>query len=377
LKRDGEDGPAGAPAGPSSRPHPRHLVVEENRRAFLRRVLLGLGALAAPWFVHAPWVAAHERGPSDAPDLNTSKYRALLDELQREHGFHPTALASLFAKARLRPEIVGLFEDPPERLPLEQYHHRIVTPGLTRRGVGYLRERRGLFQTIEASYGVDPAVITAIVGVETHFGRRPNSGYRVFDALNTVFSSVDRREAFARRELIQFLVLCREEQWGPLDIKGSYAGAMGTPQFVPSSYRNYAVDYDGDGRRDLWRSDGDIAASVANFLNVHGWRAGEKIRLPVRVDSDQERMRELLDRGLDARVRLKELPDLGGEWSVDPHPSELEQEVSLLAYSWENRQRTVAVLSNFRTLLQYNRSVNYVLVVADLAEFYGGLAPGA
>jgi membrane-bound lytic murein transglycosylase B len=223
---------------------------------------------------------------------------------------------------------------------------------------------------------VDPAVITAILGVETRYGRRPHGGYRVFDALNTVFSSVERRESFARRELIEFLLLCREQKWNPLDIKGSYAGAMGAPQFVPSSYRAYAVDYDGDGRRDLWWSDGDVAASVANFLNAHGWRSGEQIRLYVSVDSERDRIRDLLDRGLDGRVPLKELSDLGGAWDADPRPSELDQEVSLFAYSWKNSRRTVALLPNFHTLLRYNRSVNYALVVADLAELYGGLAGG-
>ncbi len=351
-------------------------MIKQDRRAFLRWALR-LGALAAPLVGYASRVKAHEPGPSDAPALDTPKYRALLDELQLEHGFERTSLTSLFEKARLRSEIVGLFEHPPERLPLEQYHHRLVTPNLTRRGVAYLRDRRALFHAIEGKYGVDPSVIAAIVGVETNYGRRPDGGYRVFDALNTVFSSIDRREAFARRELINFLLLSREERWDPLEVKGSYAGAMGTPQFVASSYRHYAVDHDGDGRRDLWRSDGDIAASVANFLIAHGWRVGEQIRLHVRVDGDQARMRELLDRGLEGRIRLRELPDLGGGWSIDPRPSELDQEVSLLSYSWENGRRIVATLPNFHTLLRYNRSVNYVLVVADLAELYGGLAGGA
>ncbi|MEW6681442.1 MAG: lytic murein transglycosylase [Nitrospirota bacterium] len=352
-------------------------MIEETRRAFLQRALARLGVLAAPWLGYAPRAEAHPPGPSDAPALNTPKYLELLDELQREHGFERNALAALFGKARLRSEIGGLFEHAPERLPVEQYFHRLVTPDLTRGGVTYLRQRRGLFQTIEKRYGVDPAVITAIVGVETRYGRRPDGGYRVFDALNTIFSEVGRREGFARRELIQFLLLCREEKWNPLDVKGSYAGAMGTPQFVPSSYRNYAVDHDGDGRRDLWRSDGDIAASVANFLIAHGWRSGEQIRLYVNVDPEQGRIRDLLDQGLEGRVRLKELPDLGGGWSADLRPSELDQEVSLFAYAWKEGRRTVALLPNFHTLLRYNRSVNYALVVADLAELYGGLAGSA
>jgi membrane-bound lytic murein transglycosylase B len=347
-----------------------HITMPHDRRTFLQ-LALGLGALAVPFVGSASRASAHQRGVFDGPALDTPKYRALLDELHRQHGFEPTELTALFKQAQLRPEIINLFEHPPERLPMEQYYHRLVTPPLTRRGVKYLQERRDLFQTIQGQYGVDPSVITAIVGVETQYGRRQHGGYRVFDALNTVFSSLERREDFARRELIQFLALCRDEQWDPLDIKGSYAGAMGTPQFIPSSYRNYAVDHDRDGRRDLWQSDGDIAASVANFLIVHGWRSGEQIRLPVQVDGQQDRVRELLDGGLDARIRLKELPDLGVAWSVEPRPSELEREVSLVAYSWRHTQRTVAVLPNFRALLKYNRSVNYALVVAELAELYG------
>lgn len=351
-------------------------MIEETRRAFLRRALLGLGALAAPWAGYAPRAEAH-RPDSGPPALNTPRYLDLLDELQREHGFERSALESLFGKARLRSKIGALFEHPPERLPMERYYHRMITPEVTKRGMIYLQERRGLFASIEGQYGVDAAVITAILGVETKYGRRADGGYRVFDALNTVFSSVPRREAFARRELIEFLLLCRDEQWDPLDIRGSYAGAMGTPQFVPFSYRNYAVDHDGDGKRDLWRSDGDIAASVANFLNAHGWRSGEQIRLYVNVDAEQGRIRDLLDRGLDASVPLRELPELGGGWSADPRPSELDQDVSLFAYSWKNGRRTVALLPNFRALLRYNRSVNYALVVADLAELYGGSANGA
>lgn len=346
---------------------PRHVTIRENRRTFLRRVLLGLGALVAPQIGFTRRAEAH-RPDAGAPALDSPKYLQLLDELQLEHGFERTALQSLFGQARLRSEIGGLFEHPPERLPMEQYYHRMVTPEMTRRGTSYLRERHELFQAIEGRYGVDPAVITAIVGVESKYGRRPDGGYRVFDALNTVFSSVPRREAFARTQLIEFLLLCRDEGWNPLDIKGSYAGAMGTPQFVPSSYRNYAVDHDGDGKRDLWRSDGDIAASVANFLNAHGWRAGEQIRLQVHVDPHHTQIRDLLDQGLDGRVPLRHLPDFGGGWNVEPRPSELDQDVSLFAYAWENSRRTVALLPNFRTLLRYNRSVNYALVVADLAD---------
>jgi membrane-bound lytic murein transglycosylase B len=353
------------------------MMSDHDRRAFLRRALLGLGVLATPLVAYAPWLEAHEPGPFDAPALDTPRYRALLDELQVEHGFQRPELTGLFEQARLRPEIGALFERPPEQLPLERYYHRMVTPNLTRRGVAYLRARRALFEGIERAYGVDPAVIAAIVGVESAFGRRPDGGFRVFDALNTVFSIVGRREAFARSELIQFLLLCREQQWDPLAIKGSYAGAMGQPQFVPSSYRQYAVDHDGDGVRDLWRSDADVAASVANFLDAHGWRAGEKIRVHVRVDPSHERVRELLDQGLRASVRLKELSELGGEWDAGPRPSELDQDVSLVAYSWKDGRRTVALLPNFRTLLRYNRSVNYALVVADLAELYGASAAGA
>ncbi len=144
-------------------------------------------------------------------------------------------------------------------------------------GRQYMGRNRDLFKRVQDQYRVDSPVIGAILGVESKFGRRPHAGFKVFEALNTVYASLARRESFARRELIEFLLLCREENLDPMEVKGSYAGAMGLPQFIPSSYRSYAVDYDRDGHRDLWNSDPDILASVANYLKRHGWSGARGI----------------------------------------------------------------------------------------------------
>lgn len=140
------------------------------------------------------------------------------------------------------------------------------------------------------------------------------------------------------------------------------------PQFIPSSYRHYAVDYDRDGKRDLWKSDQDIMASAANSLKVHGWQKGAPTRLPVLMDSNHPAVRELLNRGVSGKATVEALLGMGIAWAGETPSLDAVQEASLLAYSWEDGERTVVIFQNFRTLLRYHRSVNYALVVADLAE---------
>jgi len=195
-----------------------------------------------------------------------------------------------------------------------------------------------------------------------------DGGFRVFDALNTTFASLTRREAFARRELIEFLLLCREESLNPLTIKGSYAGAMGVPQFMPSSYRHYAIDYDRDGKRDLWESDWDVAASVANYLKRYGWQKRAPIRQFVQANSEHPSLRRLAQHGTKGKTTVKELQKMGVVWTGQTLPLDTDQKVSVIASPSGNPKEVVVLFKNFNTLLKYNRAVNYALAVADLAE---------
>jgi membrane-bound lytic murein transglycosylase B len=235
-------------------------------------------------------------------------------------------------------------------------------------GRAFLARHQELLQSIERQYGVDSAVIAAILSVETKFGKRTDGGYLVFDALNTTFAGVPNREAFARKELIEFLLLCREEGLDPLAIKGSYAGAMGTPQFIASSYRRFTVDHDGDGKRDLWGSDGDIFASVSNYLKMNGWQRGGPTRLPVTVNGEAPDVQALLAQGLEAKTTVKKLIENGVAWAGQPTAVDGDLQVSLLAYPSPDGEKTAAIFPNFRAIMTYNRALNYALVVSDLAE---------
>ncbi|MEW6325295.1 MAG: lytic murein transglycosylase [Nitrospirota bacterium] len=319
-----------------------------------------------------PAAAAPE--PSVAIDLSGPKYLALLNELETQHGFNADALAQLFSRAKFLPDVPQKFAKPAEALPYDQYRPIFITPDNVEQGKAFLARHRELLTSIEQHFGVDGAVIAAILSVETKFGKRTDGGYLVFDALNTTFAGVPNREAFARKELIEFLLLCRDEGLDPLAVKGSYAGAMGTPQFIASSYRRFTVDYDGDGKRDLWGSYGDIFASVANYLKMNGWRPGAPTRLPVTVNGEASAARAALDQGLQGKITIQKLLETGVAWAGEPvHPLPIDdsQEVSLLAYPSTDGEKTVALFPNFRAIMTYNRAVNYALVVSDLADLLG------
>lgn len=339
----------------------------ENRRAFLFRAIPRLLALATASQVRIFPAQAHSSATTLRNRLTDPKYSELLEELRKLHGFPRAALEDLFRQASIYSEIIDLFEKPSEDLPYSDYRELFISRFVKRLGREYLQRNRQLFDRVEETYGVDSHVIAAILGVESKFGRQPHAGFRVFDALNTVFSSLPRRESFGRRELIEFLLLCREENLKPLDIKGSYAGAMGLPQFIPSSYRMYAVDYDQDGRRDLWNSDSDIVASVANYLRRHGWRRGAPIRVILRADTQHPNLQRLMKQGIQGKTTLAALRDMGVNRSEGPG-AESDQVVSVIASPWGDPEQIALLFPNFRAVLQYNRSINYALVVADLAE---------
>ena len=140
----------------------------------------------------------------------------------------------------------------------------------------FWRKHQDILSQAEQRYGVPAEIIVAIIGVETFYGKR-SGGYPVLDALTTLGFDYPPRAAFFRKELEQFLLMSREERFDPRTLKGSYAGAMGMPQFISSSFRSYAVDFDGDGRRDLWGSTADAIGSVANYFSRHGWRSGAPV----------------------------------------------------------------------------------------------------
>ncbi len=314
-------------------------------------------------------VGAHSTKPSKPVSLNHPKYQSLLKELQLKHGFEKKELMTLFQQATFKPEIPEKFDKPAESRSYDEYRPLFIKPEIVERGHLYMDRHQQLFHEVKKAYGVEPEVIAAILGVETKFGQITHGGHLVFDALNSTFTGVPRRESFARKELIQFLILCREESLDPLGVKGSYAGAMGIPQFIPSSYRNFTVDFDKDGRRDLWSSEEDILASVANYLKIHGWKSGAPIKRSLNGNAQKTSIQRLLKEGLNAKTSVKELRRIGLGFEGETETIDEGIKVSLLAYPSENGQEEkVVIFPNFKTILTYNHAVNYALVVSDLAD---------
>ncbi len=201
---------------------------------------------------------------------------AFVAEMADKHGFTRAELGALMTEARYQQRIIDAINRPYEAKPWKAYQPIFVTPERIRGGVAFWRDNAALLARAQAAYGVPPEIIVAIIGVETNYGGNLGS-HRVIDALSTLGFSYPKRADFFRAELEEFLLLTRDEQVDARTAKGSYAGAVGKPQFIPSSYRAYAVDFDDDGRRDLWASNADVVGSVGNYLAQHGWRRGQPV----------------------------------------------------------------------------------------------------
>ena len=280
-----------------------------------------------------------------------------------EHDFSRPELEQLFAEVTHQPRIIEAITRPAESKPWYQYRPIFVTEQRINGGVKFWQEHSALLARAEEEYGVPAQIIVAIIGVETFYGRHKGS-YRVIDALSTLGFDYPKRGAFFRGQLEQFLLMAREEKRDPLEFLGSYAGAMGMPQFIPSSFRSYAIDFDGDGRRDLWNNYADIIGSVANYFSRHHWRSGEPVASRTRLKGSAPQ--ELLDKGLKPSIPLAAL-EAGG---IAPQASlGQSDEVALLALdSSPQEQEYWVTLYNFYVITRYNRSPLYAMAAYQLSE---------
>ena len=209
-----------------------------------------------------------------------------ISEMVKEHQFDGQQLKILFDKARLQPAILDAIARPAESKPWHDYRPIFVNRERIQGGVTFINTHAALLAKASDQYGVPPQIITAIIGVETRYGKHSGT-YPVLDALTTLAFNYPPRSPFFRGELKQYLLMSREENLDPLDQRGSYAGAMGMPQFIPSSFRRYAVDSDDDGKRDLWTNFADVIGSVGNYFEKHGWHSWEPIATQVQVEGDK------------------------------------------------------------------------------------------
>lgn len=313
--------------------------------------------LCLTWTVLAFSTASHAVDFGKFPAL-----RAFATELAENHGFTVMQLQQVFRCATLRPDIIEAIERPKERLPWHEYRKIFVTEDSARRGVQFWKQYTSDIARAQKLYGVAPEIIVAILGVETRYGRNQGS-YPVLDALTTLMLKYPPRADFFRGELGEFLLLTRETGVDPCQVKGSYAGAMGLPQFIPSSYRRLAVDFDGDGRRDLLESAADAIGSVAHYLHVNGWEVGAPLIEEARLEGTLYFWIEKL--GLKPALSVRQL----AEYGVFPRQrDDAERRAALISLEGEYGPFHRLGYNNFYVITRYNHNKRYAMAVVELGE---------
>ena len=290
-------------------------------------------------------------------------YDDFIEKMVTEHQFNREELTALLNKAVVKESILKAMSSPAEkRLEWHSYRKIFLKPNRINGGVQFWQENKALLDVASKKYGVPAEIIVAIIGVETRYGGNTGS-YKVLDALTTLGFHFPKRAKFFKSELEHFLLLCREEGFDPYEPKGSYAGAMGKSQFISSSYRAYAVDGDGDNKRDLWNSHADIINSIAHYFSKHGWQNSPLITQQTTVEGDA--YKSLINRSLKPKNTLKQL--------AEKHvaiPSDLAEDtvVKLLELQQKDHAEFWLTFHNFYVITRYNHSHLYAMAVYQLGQ---------
>ena len=331
-------------------------VPDVKRRSFVAALA---AALVAP---------AAARSPARPPYASRAEVRQFIDAVVAEHGFDRERVERWLNAARYSATVERLMQPP---IPFGQrnwleYRSRYVEGKRVRAGVDFWRANAAALERASERYGVPPEIIVAIIGVETYWGRITGN-FRTIDVLATLSFDYLRRADYYRKELVELLLLAREQRTDPLTFKGSFAGAIGLPQFMPGSIRRFAVDFDGDGRIDLAGSATDAIGSVARFLVRHGWQRESPILFEAVAT---EAIVDSLGRGIDAVVTWSDALNAGvvADLPLPPDTPVLVIDLPYVDARGEPGRLFRVGTVNFTAILQYNRSYFYATAVVELAE---------
>ena len=298
-------------------------------------------------------------------DVDRPDVAEFIDEMVSKHAFGRDALRAVLAQARIKASIIEKISKPAERtLTWGEYRKIFITRERINAGSTFWRDNRTMLERISKESGVPVQMIVGIIGVETYYGRITGKD-RVIDALATLAFDYPPRAKFFRNELEQFLVLAREENIDATVPTGSYAGAMGRPQFMPSSFRAYAVDATGDGKRDIWNNWADVAGSVANYFVEHGWRSGEEVTTQATLGGDWKGAAPEPRNTLKATETVESLSRKGVLFATDMSAG---SKGELLTYEGSNGTEYWVGFHNFFVITKYNRSVMYALAAHQLGQ---------
>ena len=313
-------------------------------------LLAGMGMVLA--------ACAQEAGHGNNPQA-----AEFVEYMVTTHDFDREELTELMREAKRKDSILKAIKRPAEKAkPWYEYRKLFLTPQSISGGVDFWDKNAAALAEAEKKYGVPAEMIVAIIGVETRYGGNMG-GYRVLDALATLAFNYPRRSQFFTKELENFLLLTRDQGMNPTDLKGSYAGAMGFGQFMPSSYRAYAVDFNDDGKVDIWRDTEDAIGSVANYFAKHGWLPLEPVVVLAnpRPNADMT----IVNDSLELNWTVGQLAEKGFPTTAQVDP---EMAASVFSLQTEQGKQYWIGLKNFYVITRYNRSRLYAMAAYDLAQ---------
>lgn len=291
-----------------------------------------------------------------------ARFNEFATELEAEHGIKPAQAKAWLENANRLESVLEAISRPAEKtLTWADYRKIFLTEKRIGEGKQFLKDNAELLEKAEKEFGVPKEIISAIIGVETFYGKRQGN-YRVLDSLATLAFDYPKRSLFWR-ELKEFFVMSQEQAVDPGTVKGSYAGAMGYGQFIPSSYRAYAIDYDGDGKKDLWANKADAIGSVANYFKRHGWEKDEAVTQRVRVSGDK--YQGAVNDSLKPKWNVSELKALGVSPTKDVAD---DASVTLVKLIGENGAEFWLGNHNFYVITRYNHSRLYAMAVYQLSQ---------
>jgi membrane-bound lytic murein transglycosylase B len=308
-------------------------------------------------------VSAQTKLPITGFDVDREEIRTFIDEVSKRNDIDRESLKKLIASAEPQPKIIERMSKPAERvLAWWEYRNRFITEKRINDGVKFWQEHKATLDRVAAERGVPAEYLVAIVGVETAYGAVTGRD-RVIDALATLAFDYPPRAEYFRKELEQFVLLTREESIDPLQALGSYAGAMGLPQFMPSSYRRYAVDGDADHKRNLWANPDDVVASIANYFREYGWQTGAPVVTEAVLDPEAPFVIDT--RNLELNETVQSLNAKGVQVKI---AVPADTPVMLISAEQQDGPAYRVGFGNFQVITKYNRSVRYAMAVNDLAQ---------
>lgn len=294
--------------------------------------------------------------------LDREDIKSFLNEMVNKHGFSREELTSVFSHIEFSASVLKAISRPAEKLPWYKYRPIFLQRERIRKGVEFWHENKNILERAEGIYGVPEEIIVAIIGVETRYGKNAGN-YKVINALATLAFEYPDRSDFFKKELEQFLLLAREQGFDPGKVTGSYAGAMGIPQFIASSYRNYAVDFDNDGVIDIWTDPADAIGSIANYFKIHGWMRGQEITVPTTVKGNS--YMQVLNDDLKPDIHAEDLASYGISYKSGLATNNF---VKLLSFETGNGHEYWLGFENFYVITRYNHSSLYAMAVFQLAK---------